>query len=292
MEFAKSKQFLDFVEKVAPVNAKPAGNCQHEENGTDNLEQNPGCLSFLFFWKKNKGTSLQDNSANRSVQIQNKPSPQDVIKGIDEQLNLKKAFRQFIEDVEHIEADYRARKKECDEFKLTEHENHYFPIIDLGKLREEQQRSSNERRDSCIEEWHKQSKRTKTSLFDLIRERASKYTSGFFPYVKWDHPYSFVRNITTDGNLADICNQLQRRSAPIVNYNLTTALKSDRITRMLFSDRPQFDNEILHIRNKLQNGPSITGVESTHIASKICMLQFLPMDDDILDCLVDLQDLD
>lgn len=291
VEFAKSRQFLDFVKKEILAKTKPQEDCQQKEIITNNTEQKLGCLSFLFFWKKNnKGTSLQGNSADSPIQVQNEPSPQDIIKGINEQLILKKTFRQFIEDVESIESDYKAGQKECEDFKLTEHENHYFPIINLGKLRKEQQRSSNERRDSCITEWRAQSKPTKSSLFDLIRKRTSDYTSKSFPYVKWDHPYSFVQDITADGNLAVICNQLQRRSAPVVNYNLTTDLKGDTITRILFSDRPKFSSEILDIRNKLQNGLSIAGVESTHIASKICMLQFLPMDDDILENLVDLQD--
>lgn len=290
VEFAKSRQFLDFVKKETLADAKFEEDYQQEVAITNDTEQKLGCLSFLFFWKKNKVTGLQGYSVDSSIQAQSEFSPQDMIKGINEQLILKKTFRQFVEDVESVEADYKAGKKECEDFKLTEHENHYFPIIDLSELRKEQQRTSNERRNSCITEWRAQSKPTKSSLFDLIRKRTSEYTSKTFPYVNWDHPYSFVRDITSDGNLAVICNQLQKRAAPIVNYNLTTALKSDTITRILFSDRPKFSSEILDIRNKLQNGPSITGVESKHISSKICMLQFLPMDDDILGNLVDLQE--
>lgn len=244
----------------------------------------------MFFWKKHKNSRLQKGPSDSDIHKKDELSPIELIKGIKEQLDLKKTFRQFVKEIDVIESDYIATQKECDEFKLTEHENHYFPIIDLGELRKEQQRISDERRESCIQEWRAQSIPTMSSLFDLVTKRTSEYTLKSFPYVIWTQPYSFVRDITLDGNLIDICNQLQRRAAPIVNYNLTTPLKHDKITRILFSDRPNFNEEILHIRNKLQNGQSISGVESTHIASKVCMLQFLPLDDDILDNLVDLQD--
>ena len=42
----------------------------------------------------------------------------------------------------------------------------------------------------------------------------------------------------------------------------------------------------------LDNGNEITAHFSSHIASKICMMQFLPMDEKILSNLVDLQDKD
>lgn len=292
VEFARSKQFRDFVEKniLSKANLEETDQL-HNNVVVEDSELKPGCLSFLFFWKQHKNISMHDIPADHAIQIQKEPNPKDLIKVINDNLNLKKAFRQFVKDVDIIEYEYSIEKKECDEFKLTDHENHYFPIIDLDKLRKEQEISSPMRRARIIQEWKQQSNPTKTSLFDLIRKESSAYTSKTFSYIKWEKRYSFVQDITSSETLADICNQLQRRAAPLVNYNLTKAINGDNITRLFFSDIPEFNDKIQQIRSKLQNGQSITGVESSHTASKICMLQFLPMDDDILSNLVDLQDI-
>ena len=85
-------------------------------------------------------------------------------------------------------------------------------------------------------------------------------------------------------------NELQKKAAPFVNYNLDSDLKENTVNRFLFSDRPTFEDEYLKIRPKLQYGNEISASRSVHIASKLLMLQILPLDQNMLDHLVDLQE--
>lgn len=87
-----------------------------------------------------------------------------------------------------------------------------------------------------------------------------------------------------------VCNKLQAKAAPFVNYNLTTAVKENKVVLALYSDMPTIIDDFKQMKGSLNNGTEISVYRSSHIESKICMMQFLPMDDEVLNNLVDLQD--
>ena len=87
-------------------------------------------------------------------------------------------------------------------------------------------------------------------------------------------------------------NILKSATYGVNKKNLTDGLNlladiNDKSVKVSF-----FDPQYRGILDKLNYGNEITPHFSSHIASKICMMQFLPLDDEILSNLVDLQDND
>ena len=82
-------------------------------------------------------------------------------------------------------------------------------------------------------------------------------------------------------DLPKICNKLQALAAPFVNYNLTTAEKENKVVLALYTDMPTIDEDFKKMKGLLNNGTAISVYRSSHIESKICMMQFLPMDDEV-----------
>lgn len=137
-----------------------------------------------------------------------------------------------------------------------------------------------------IEEWKNDENGNFDSLLNIVGLTIDDYAKRF-KYINWDNPAPFIVELSTENNLYDICNKLHRKSTPFVNYNINPAMLQTRITKMLFSDRPDFDKEVEKMKkDKLYHGTEIIGYRSPHIASKICMIQVLPMDTDILENLV------
>ena len=129
-------------------------------------------------------------------------------------------------------------------------------------------------------------------MIEITKEYACQHTKMNYSFINWNNPFPFISEILKESTLPSICNQLQRRSAPLVNYNLNLERYENKVTKIVFSDIPTFEEIIQEVKNRLDNGNEITAHFSSHIASKICMMQFLPMDEKILSNLVDLQDED
>ena len=298
VDFAKSRKFLDFVKVNIPQSSNNfSGNYNNfESQGSTPSDRdcNSGCLSKLFPWLRSKSNSVEKLSQhvknNQTTPTTKSPTYTDMIICINEQLDLKSAYATFKMDVNAIENIHNSEKGKCDSFKLTEHTNHYYPLIDIEELQNFQSSTFSERLEKGLHDWRKQATPTKTSLVTIVEKAAVIYTKTHFSFIDWENPFPFVKDITAEGCMENICNELQKRAAPFVNYNLTSELKENKVIRFLYSDRPNFKSEIDKIRLKLQNGNEIASAESTHIASKICMMQILPLDQDMLDHLVDLQE--
>lgn len=299
VDFAKSKKFYMFVKATSVdeteeiVSTSDRNDSKPKEN--ENLSNNPGCFpSWLLFWRKkrtNNETIEIDKSDVIPCEVSEtediKHSSMDHITCIKEQLDLKGKFVSFKNSVSAIEQVFKDEKKYCDEFKLTTHTNHYFPLINYPELAKKHEETSETRIQESINSWRLNAEPIKTDLLNIIKKAAATHTKKYYPFIDWNHRFSFIHEVS-ESKLPIICNQLQKRAAPIVNYNLTTETKENKVIRYFFSDRPQFKEEMDAVRSKLDNGNEVTATKSTHIASKICMFQFLPMDEDVLDNLVDL----
>ena len=299
VNFAKSRKFYMFVtatcvDETEEIVSATNGNTSKQKENED-LSKNPGCLpSWLLFWRKNKtnNETAEIDKSNVSGEI---PEPEDIkhsstdhITCIKEQLDLKSKFVSFKNTVSVIEQVFKDEKEYCDEFKLTTHTNHYFPLINLPELAKKHAETSETRIQESINSWRLEAEPLKSDLLNIIKKAAATHTKKYYPFIDWDHPFSFIHEVS-ESKLPTICNQLQKRAAPIVNYNLTSETKENKVIRYFFSDRPQFKEEVDAVRSKLDNGNEVIATKSTHIVSKICMFQFLPMDESVLDNLVDLR---
>ena len=287
VHFSKSQKFLKFVEtKITYKPVLPTGNSKEPEK----REPGPGCLSRLLpFLQKKKKPQCDD--AKAPIGDPHPDTAIDCIIRIKEQLDLKSAYATFKSDVDTIERRYSTEKEECDNFKLTDHTNHYFHLMNIAKLKESQSSNITARLENVISDWKTEyDEPSKSTLVSLLQKESAKYTSQNFSFIDWEHPFPFIENISNNDDMAHICNELQKKAAPFVNYNLDSDLKENTVNRFLFSDRPTFEDEYLKIRPKLQYGNEISASRSVHIASKLLMLQILPLDQNMLDHLVDLQE--
>lgn len=295
LEFIISRKFLDYLNLQSVVNSEPESKSQ---NGFDApvlpVEKKSGCLSWLFFWRK--GIKASD-----CVAVANDEQPEhgsmskdtDVTEkclSIKELLELKKCFKNFEYEVQGVKEMLERESDYCDNFTLTEHTNHYCPLIVIDNLKEAHDNCFCERRDKIVTDWRKDKKRTKKSLIELVIKDSKEYTENKYSYIVWTEPFPFVRNLIARRDLYIVCNELQKRSAPFVNYNLDQDFKENKVIRAFYSDRYNFKEEFEDMRTLINNGNEISSFESSHIASKICMMQFLPMDKEIIDNLVDLQE--
>lgn len=292
MNFVVSKKFLDFVRECQAD--KEIQNDEHELPLLPNhneFKHRSGCLGKFLFWinKKQLVPPIGDCTLTISDSIDN---PIEKITTIKEQLELKNAFISFQKRIEDIENKYKEQKEYCEQFELTTHTNHYFPLINLGNLRITQEESSEVRRDMIISQWRAKSLHVLANLLELLQSASKRYTKEKYAYINWENPFPFVEELNPQNNFPKICNELQKRAAPFVNYNLTPEFKENKVVRVLYTDRPFFEEEFRIMRDKLENGNSISAKVSPHIASKVSMMQFLPMDEEILKNLVDLQNED
>lgn len=298
INFAKTKKFHDFIKSIK-MDGPQESSEYCSKNKTETLElkklsNNSGCLpQWFIFWKKRSKVELDDNilkieDSSSSNKIKGTKSEIfKIIADIKEQLDLKKTFDRFKKSVYDIENVYGKEKEFCETFSLTTHTNHYFPLINLKALIKTHNNSSEKRIQESIDSWRLNHDLGKVDLVKAIKDEVTKHTKSNYSFIDWNNPFPFITEILEEEILPRICNELQKRAAPIVNYNLTSEIKDNRVSRYFFSDRPQFKEEIEIIRHKLNNGNEVSAIKSIHIASKICMFQFLPMDEDVLQNLVD-----
>ena len=292
LNFVISKQFVEFVKNTEKEREDKDPVPVLNKVKEDALSSRSGCLlSSLFFWKRNK----QHTNDEGQVNVVQEEKEESLIKHIDtikSNLKSKSEYKKFKERIVILESELKKEENLCNSYKLTDHLNHYYHLINLDKLKEIQKESFGERRLKVVEKWNDNNSCTLNSLIDITKEYARQHTKKRYSYIDWERPFPFVSEISKESTLPFICNQLQRRSAPLVNYNLNLEKYENRIIRIVFSDMPSFEEDIKEIKNRLDNGNEITAHFSSHIASKICMMQFLPMDEKILSNLVDLQDED
>jgi hypothetical protein len=282
-----SKSFASYLKECSSERKE-----NHEREIPDEKESLPfGCWSKLLFWKNRNvlvksGQVAEEGDFANNEQIASERN----VQIINEQLRLKKKYIQFKRDCKTVEDRWDECKKLCDVFKLSEHTHHYYPLINLPKLKTEQEKTVDERRKDVINLWRKENKPELSKLIQDIERNSTAYAKQHFPYIDWDCPFSFVRDLDID-NMVKICNELLKLSSPFVNYNVVTMVAENPVRYYLYSDKKNFEAQFQEVKekNKIKNGNRVTACVSNHIASKICAMQFLPITDSLLENLVDLQ---
>ena len=128
---------------------------------------------------------------------------------------------------------------------------------------------------------------TKTSLFDCQKDYTESQVLNY-RFVDWSNPFPFIKDKTND--LSYLGNRLLAYSSIFANYNVIRDSLENLTCIHLYSDCEEyvspFSNRQIDIRNK----NSIQAMKSSHIASKIAMMQILQMDEEAWNGLVDLND--
>lgn len=297
LDFVSSKDFAKYIKsKEANKVSEADGDEQEVVEPIDQEQpqsQRKGCLGFLFFWKKQPENPAEpdETESNTSAASPVQRTLTETVQELCKQLKLKRQYAAFKADVKRIESSLEKEDKDCEEFELTTHANHYYPLIDIEALKEHHRQTAHARHEGVLKKWQSSSPRNLSQLLTLTEKAAKDYAQKNLAFIKWDAPSPIVARVDND-TLPAICNELQKKSAPFVNYNVESEEKEDKIVCALYSDRDDFHSEIEGVKKHVVNGNAIASYHSTHIASKICMMQFLPMDDDILENLVDLHNTD
>lgn len=295
LDYVCSKEFSEYVNKDNVESVEEQSEYEYnvsEPSDDESRQSRKGCLGWLFFWKKDEVSVNETPVEDKGESQKNSAGyidASEVIAEIKEMLYLKHCHAKFADDVAKVKAAYLEKKKECDEFKLTVHSNCYYPLIDLGKLKELQRETYKERFGACRKEWDEDEEKNIDMLKSKMTEKSLAYANRY-TFIDWTQPFSFVKPLSVADGLPKVCNKLQMKSAPFVNYNLTSAVKEDKVVRNLYTDMPTILDDFKDMKGVLDNGTEIGVYRSAHIESKICMMQFLPMDDDVLENLVDLQE--
>ncbi|MFA6883713.1 MAG: hypothetical protein WCQ55_01185 [Paludibacteraceae bacterium] len=297
VEFAKGKKFYDYVKCAIGGDSDSQqideseshisdieDSRQNQESGSKN---NLGCWSRFLFWRRiRKNEDVISSIPTKGPDVV--PSTQlDLIRLIRTQLGLKRSYAVFLQDKQSVEDKYVCEINFCKKFKLTEHSHHFYPLIDLPELKKECDKTSNARIARTIQLWNEEEEeKTLTKLEKFIVKESKEYVKQY-SFVDWDSPFPFVSKID-DTILPEICNNLLAKSSPFVNYHVTSMEAPNNVICALYSDRREFQDEIDSVKTSIDNVQCISVYRSTHTASKICMFQFLPLTQDVLDNLVDL----
>lgn len=294
LDYACTSDFRSFatVDKDMPIGNREIAN--EEIPMEEELSNRPGCLSFLLFWKKKEPENWQIPSISNTTESNESESEskdaEDAIQQIIDNLYLKKRYKGFKKKIDDIRQEGENEKGMTDNFKLTRHSKCCSSLIKLAKLREEQEDKSDGLLKTCIDKWRGEDKPTLFTLKEEVEEATKDFTHKNYLYVNWQEPFPFVE---TDTNiLASIYDDLQRHSLPYAHYTLHNAQGGAPAISSIYSDRPNFDEEITNMTKsgKLQNGNQLGHQKSTHIASKIVAMQFLSMDKNIVNRLSALVD--
>lgn len=299
VNYACSKHFLDYMESMEedkgcsepPISSEPATTTSSTSSSVK--ENRRGCLGWLFFWKKENSLNSDDMPKTSLVpeekHVETIIDDKSLILKIKDMLKCKKAFLNFVAQVDNMEEEYLQNKKATEEFELTKHSNSYWPLINKEQLAIEQQNSFLQRFESCRKEWTESKDPTQSSFRALMEQYSVNFTKQY-SYINWDKPFPFIEELSVTKSLPKVCNELQKKAAPFANYNLVTDKQENKVIRKLYSDIPTICDDFDKMKSSLDNGTEISAYCSSHIESKICMMQFLPMDEDVLEHLVDLHD--
>lgn len=175
--------------------------------------------------------------------------------------------------------------KEIKNYKLTTHCSSVDSLIDLDKLKIYHSNGKNDRISRTLKKWMKREDNEKSynTLLEDFKE-ITKWDLFDFYYVKWDNKFDFIKDV----NIDDVCKRLMNKSIPFVNTYTLDAYAENLTSYYFYSDNKEWIKSLNNGNVHLCNSNKISSVESKHICSKICMFQFLQMNKELIEGLVDL----
>ncbi len=268
VEYAKGNDFFDYVEEFDESRSN------QQAVIPNSLQDNPGCW-FKFWGRKPQEAPVFTPPPAPAPMLDN-------VKEIRKQLKLKKTFEDFLSKRDEIEQEMKVEEGWCNKFKLTDHSHHYYHLINLPKLKDYQKEEFDERFKEILKQWNAdEDNRNLTQLKELLHKNTETYTEKL-KYIDWNEPFPFVSD-TSGTILAEVCSKLYEKSSPFVHYEKVTATAQNPITYALYSDIPDIEKRFNAFKDNVTNSTTIIPYHSTHISSKLCFFQFLPLDKEALD---------
>ena len=236
-------------------------------------------FSRIFSRKKNKTAATQQTPARKYDELFQ------TLKEIRKLREEQDAYVRLVQTIDAYEKKRKDLKKRIDDFKLNSeiHSTSFSTMIDLEELKAYQERYKDKRINEIKQEYNGIKSPAKESLFDICK-RLSENNDSRYRYIDWNDSWSFIKELSDD-ELCRYVDQLYVNSIPFINFKSTAAQAKNLITVHLYTDNETYkktiDNNGNNIKCQLQT------FVSTHTESKMCMFQFLPIDDDALEGLAD-----
>ena len=159
-----------------------------EENPTEEeLDNRPGCLSFLLFWKRKEQENCQvPSTPNTTESSESESESKDAgiaIKKIIDNLYLKKQYKCFKEKTDKIRQEEKSKKDITGNFQLTRHSKCCSSLIKLAELRKEQEKQSEGLLKNCIGKWRGKEEPKLSTLKEEVEQATKDFTQKNYPLI-------------------------------------------------------------------------------------------------------------
>lgn len=284
LDLALSKDFRIFLKDILD---KQEDSTQFTSQSKQ-FETNSGCNPFsIFFKKKKKSVPLEE-----IVKSENVKSHLDwkIIKKLETLLEEKHKFKLLQSKQTEIEGEIKNLESSLKKFKFTSHSKTIDKdnISDLNQL--QKYHDDNMSLDQIIRRWNQRMENNK-NLATLLGEDLKTLTSedcNKLQFINWDETFPFIKNL----DLKVECENLKKQSVPFVRLFVLPETALNLITYNIYSDNKKWIDEIKKDTFELSDKKLISAINSSHIASKICMFQFLQMTPEVVEGIVDAMQVD
>lgn len=288
IRYVISHEFRERLKKAAAHNDDDNNGDDTTAHGaTDEQEKDKrrGCLRFLFFWKRDIETTPPTETEGVTdpippVSVELPIDTSKIIKQITYLLKKKQDFKNFSEEVERIEREKRDLDSCCENFVPRSHSNLKDAIISMDALKQHYDNELTIRLSLWREKWTGLVRSTLSALSPIVSEERRNYINRL-RRIDWEHPFGFV-DIVRENSLPSIVGKLMHRSSPLVHPNEMTDTLRGSVNYQIYSDLPEFENIYESIKSQVRNGSEICAHYSPFTASKICVIQYLPLTYDML----------
>ena len=282
IKYVQTGQFKKYVRAQCEKKVE-----EPEPPSSENAEKakKPCFLKRLFCRKKVSEPGAEAGAAViLAPVIRNWHSLRQSIASISEMYSKRKDYYRLKEKVNSMRSEVAALNDDIHNFKLTVHCSSVDNLIDLDKLKEFHQSGRDTRLNKIVEQWKRrdEEERTYDAFFEELKEKTKWDVYGFY-YINWSDPFDFIKSI----DLPKVCEALKRRSQPFVN-TYTLGPNAENLTSyVFFTDNERWQEDLSQKRVTIKDDNKVSSTFSHHICSKICMFQFLQMNHELIEGLVD-----
>lgn len=274
-----SKDFRKFLkEKLEKIN-EPAQIIAPQTQ----LEDNSGCNPFRFFFKKKKKSD--PSPAVEETETGKELLDWKIINELQSLLDDKRDFILLQAKQAEIENEINCLESSLNNFKFTSHSKTIdkYNFINLNKL--QKYHDENLLFDLMIHRWNQRRDEDK-NFASLLGEELQLLTAQDYnklQFINWADTFPFIKNI----DLQVECEKLKSQSVPFVRLFVLPETALNLITYNIYSDNKKWIDKIKEDSFELSDKKLISEINSSHIASKICMFQFLQMTPEVVAGIVD-----
>ncbi len=237
-----------------------------------------------FFARLFRGKKMQTTAAQKR-----QPDYDEAIKMMEELAELRKEqqeFKRLQGKISEYERKMEAANKSIEDFKLNTsiHSTSVGTMIDMGALKKYQQDYRDKRIKAIREQYKGEKRKGYEQLLNICNELSEKHYNKLL-YIDWDNPFPFIKDITS--TVSNIVNLMDKLADPFVRYTDDSATANNLKSTYIYTDNPKYRDLIKQNEQHMTyKGDSTV---STHTASKICMFQFMPLNETAINNLADIE---